>query len=113
MTWTVAHLRKWIEGRGDKAPQEMWVQEALLAHERFRGRTDENYSKHKAERELHRLLEGRESEFPRARDGEYKGMTQLRAYVRDREKVQEEARNKQAHVAKYGYDQEEENEYER
>lgn len=113
MTWTVAHLRKWIEGRGEKAPHETWVQEALLAHERFRGRTDENYSKQKAERELHRLLDGREGEFPPARDNEYKGMTQLRAYVQDREKVHDEARSKQANVAaKYGFNYEED-EYER
>lgn len=85
--WTVAKLREVIEERGETLPGNDHLAEALLAHERFKGRTEESYQKARAGREMDRLLDSYAGPFPARKANEYPGVTQLRAYAEERAKM--------------------------
>lgn len=84
--WTVGKLRDVIEARGETMPDNQLVGEALLAHERLHGRTEEDYSRGKAAKELDQLLDRIDDEFPPRKAAEYAGLKELRAYAQDRAK---------------------------
>lgn len=82
--WTVEKLRQVAEARGELVPDNRWVGELLLSHERYRGRTEEDYPKAKAQRELDAALDNGKLLLPPVSPREYKGLKQLRSYAEDR-----------------------------
>lgn len=87
--WTVDKLRQVVEERGETLPRNDHIAEALLAHERFKGRTEESYQKARAAREMDRLLDTYKGPFPARKANEYPGLTQLRVYAEDRAQMRE------------------------
>jgi hypothetical protein len=82
--WTLETLKAVIAERGETSPDAAQVGKVLLAHERFRGRTEEDYPREKAEQELDDLLDQQVTPLPVARADEYPGLKQLRAHAADR-----------------------------
>lgn len=82
--WTVEKLRQVAEARGELVPDNRWVGELLLSHERYRGRTEEDYPKAKAQRELDAALDKGNVSMPPVSPREYRGLKQLRSYVDER-----------------------------
>lgn len=86
--WTVETLKRIAKDRGEELPQNVLLEQALLAHERFRGRAERSFAKHHAKRQMDQLLDRLES-FPEARVGEFAPLKQLRAYAAERERARE------------------------
>lgn len=82
--WTVEKLRAIAAARGEMESDATVVGVVLLAHERARGRTEEDYPRDKARKELDAALDGLAGSLPQARAQEYPGLKQLRAYAADR-----------------------------
>lgn len=80
MSWSKDKLRALAieRGEGEKA-----VGILLLAHERMRGRTEEDYARDTAEKELDALLERHALRIPGEVANEYPGLKQLRGYASD------------------------------
>ncbi len=81
--WSVERLKAVIADRGESEPDGA-VCTTLLLHERSRGRTEEDYPRDKAREELDAHLANLSFPLPRARAGEYPGLTQLREYAEQR-----------------------------
>lgn len=84
MTWSKDKLRAVAAERGETAADSDALGRLLLAHERLRGRTEEDYPRDEAGKELDALLERQASPLPQDAAREYAGLKQLRAYVADR-----------------------------
>lgn len=82
--WTLETLKAVIAERGETSPDAVQVGQVLLAHERFRGRTEEDYPRDMAEQELDALLDQQGTPLPAAPASEYPGLKQLRAHAADR-----------------------------
>ncbi len=82
--WTLEKLREVVADRGENASEASSVGQLLLAHERLKGRTEEDYPRDKAAKELDLLLETAAGPLPRPQAREYPGLKQLRAYAVDR-----------------------------
>ena len=90
---TAARFVADLERDGHEIPRIPHLAEVLLASERYHGRTEEDYSKPKAERELnHHLTAMGEKAFPEPKGGEYDGLTLARSYAEPFFKEQAEAR---------------------
>lgn len=81
MTWSKDKLRALAHERGETA---VGVGQLLLAHERMRGRTEEDYPRDKAAKELDALLERQVAPLPHRMAREYAGLEQLRTYAADK-----------------------------
>lgn len=81
MSWSKEKLRALAAERGETAAG---IGKVLLAHERLRGRTEEDYSREKAGNELDALLERQAAPLPHELLREYPGLKQLRAYAADK-----------------------------
>lgn len=93
--WTVERLRDEVEARGQSMPSAELVGHALLAYERWQGRTEEDYNPHKAKRELDRILDLVEWKgLPLPRNNEFPGMQELRAYSAERKHARESEQQK-------------------
>ncbi|HEX2842151.1 hypothetical protein [Hyphomicrobium sp.] len=103
--WTLDKLREVVSDRGEMVSDALTVGRVLLAHERLRGRTEEDYPRDKAKFELGVLLETAVAPLPPAHSREYPGLKQLRSYAADRglaraaEKSKPVERGRQAPVA--------------
>lgn len=82
MTWSKDKLRALAAERGETASEI--IGKVLLAHERMKGRTEEDYPRDVANRELDALLDGQTTPLPQVTAQEYGGLKQLRAYAADR-----------------------------
>lgn len=81
MTWSKEKLLALAHERGETA---VGVGQLLLAHERMRGRTEEDYPRDKAAKELDALLERQAAPLPQRIEREYAGLEQLRTYAADK-----------------------------
>ena len=81
MSWSKDKLRALAVERGETVAG---IGGVLLAHERMRGRTEEDYPRDVAGKELDALLERQSSPLPLECTREYAGLKQLRAYASDR-----------------------------
>lgn len=81
MSWSKDKLRALASERGETGNDGLG--RLLLAHERLRGRTEEDYPRDKAGKELDALLERQVTPLPRETAREYPGLKQLRAYTAD------------------------------
>ena len=84
MSWSKDTLRALAAERGETGVGLVAVGQVLLAHERFRGRTEEDYARDQAGKELDALLERQATPLPPATAREYPGLKQLRGYAADR-----------------------------
>lgn len=82
MSWSKDKLRALASERGETGHDALG--RLLLAHERLRGRTEEDYPRDKAGKELDALLERQVTPLPLETAREYPGLKQLRAYTVDR-----------------------------
>lgn len=81
MSWSKEKLRALVAERGETA---VGIGGLLLAHERLRGRTEEDYPREKAGKELDALLERQAAPLPYESAREYPGLKQLRTYAADK-----------------------------
>ena len=87
--WTVEKLREASVARGERSTSPV-VDRALLAFERWKGRTEETYSRDQAKKDLDAVLDKLDmASFPRERRGEFPGLRELRSYARERAKERE------------------------
>lgn len=84
MSWSRDRLRALAAERGETGVGADAVGTVLLAHERLRGRTEEDYARDRAGKELDALLERQATPLPQEAAREYAGLRQLRAYAADR-----------------------------
>jgi hypothetical protein len=90
LMWTTDRLREVMAARAEMAPASPVVGRALLFFERWKGRTEENYSRAEAKRELDATLDHLEPDaFPAERQGEFNGLRELRVYAQDYVKQRE------------------------
>lgn len=82
--WTHANLKQLARRYGE--PSSAAWDALVLAHERFRGRTEEDYPPAQAQQELDRLLDAHPDLIPSEADHEYLGLTQLRSYAMERDR---------------------------
>lgn len=94
--WTLERMRQVALDRGETAEADKVVGVLLLAHERFRGRTEEHYPREMAGQELERLLEKEAGPLPAVSVHEFGGLRQLRAFADGR--FRQRASEKQAVV---------------
>lgn len=99
MTWTLDKLRQVAADRGEDFSSKD-VGKVLLAHERACGRTEEDYSRDKAARELDALLDGLTSPLSQIGARGYPGLRQLLRYAADRTLAQGPSRTKAEEKAK-------------
>lgn len=81
--WTLDRLREVAAERGETSGTPDFGK-LLLAHERFRGRTEEAYPRDRAGRELDAMLDRLSEPLPVACADEYPGLRQLRMYAAGR-----------------------------
>ena len=82
--WTNQKLLEVVKARCEMAPASPLVGRALLFHERWQGRTEEDYPRDEAKRELDDSLDMMEPDsIPDERPGEFNGLRELRAYARN------------------------------
>lgn len=86
--WTLKDLQAVAERRGELNALNGNGAEALLAHERSKGRTEEKFAREEAKQELDKLLAAGGVVLPDARDGEYDGLQELRKAVAEFEREQ-------------------------
>ncbi len=86
--WTMKMLREVAERHGQAVPVTGRAAEALLAHERSKGRTEGVYSREQGKRDLDEVLAGGAVKLPDERSGEYKGLKELRVVVIEHEKAE-------------------------
>ena len=84
MSWSKDRLRALAAERGETGVGADGVGKVLLAHERLRGRTEEDYARDEAGRELDAVLERQTMPLPHEAVREYPGLKQLRAYAADK-----------------------------
>ncbi len=84
MTWSKDRLRAIASERGETAAEVNGFGRLLLAHERSKGRTEEDYPRDEAGKELDALLDGQVSPLPQEAAREYAGLKQLRTYASNR-----------------------------
>lgn len=84
MTWSRDKLKVLAAERGETAADTASVGRLLLAHERMKGRTEEDYPRDAALKELDDLLEKQTVPLPQASAREFMGLKQLRSYAADR-----------------------------
>ena len=81
MTWSKDKLWAVAVERGEAAADAALVGRLLLAHERLRGRTEEDYPRGIAGKELDAILERQSAPLPQESGREYSGLKQLRSYA--------------------------------
>lgn len=81
MTWNKDKLRAVAVERGEAVPDDGTIGRLLLAHERMRGRTEEDYPRDIAGKELDAMLERQSAPLPQESGREYSGLKQLRTYA--------------------------------
>lgn len=81
MSWSKDKLRALAVERGEAAAG---IGPLLLAHERMRGRTEEDYPREQAAKQLEALLERQAGPLPSATAQEFGALKQLRAYAADK-----------------------------
>lgn len=86
--WTMKMLSDVAERHGQSVPVTGRAAEALLAHERSKGRTEEVYSREQGKRDLDKVLDGGAVKLPDEHSGEYKGVKELRAVVVEHDKLE-------------------------
>jgi hypothetical protein len=87
--WTVEKLREASVARGERSTSPV-VDRALLAFERWKGRTEETYSRDQAKKDLDAILDKLDMvNLPPERRGEFPGLRELRSYARERAKERE------------------------
>lgn len=83
-------LKDWAEAQGHTVPIDPYVQEMLLVHERYYGRTHErNVDRQRAKAQLHQLIDRYQQPFPQPRSLEYPAVKELRNYVQHYQKMKE------------------------
>lgn len=80
--WSKDKLKALAAERGETADET--IGKVLLAHERKKGRTEEDYPRDVASKHLDVLLDAQVGPLPQASAQEYGGLKQLRAYAADR-----------------------------
>lgn len=83
--WTLDKLREVAADRGETPEADKALGAVLLAHERFRGRTEEHYGRERAQKELDQLLGAVTGPLPPQAKLEYGGLVQLRTEAGKRE----------------------------
>ena len=85
--WTLDRMKQVALERGETPERDKVIGAALLAHERARGRTEENYARDVAEQEFIKQLDAQSGPLPPIMASEYPGLLQLRKFAADREKL--------------------------